>query len=93
MVDALGSVEVCVPTAINDSYSNLHLPAGRSRVNGQQALAFVRARHNIGTDASDLGRFTRQQEFMSAVVQGLRAASCSCGRTSSSVSLTRRQSR
>jgi LCP family protein required for cell wall assembly len=69
MVDALGSVEVCVPTAINDSYSNLHLPAGRSRVNGQQALAFVRARHNIGTDASDLGRITRQQAFMSAVVQ------------------------
>jgi len=70
MVDALGSVEVCVPTAINDSFSNLHLPTGRSRVNGQQALAFVRARHNIGTDASDLGRITRQQAFMSAVVQG-----------------------
>ena len=69
MVDALGSVEVCVPTAINDSYSNLHLPAGHSRVNGQQALAFVRARHNIGTDASDLGRISRQQAFMSAVVQ------------------------
>ena len=69
MVDALGFDEVCVPTAINDSYSNLHLPAGRSRVNGQQALAFVRARHNIGTDASDLGRITRHQAIMSAGVQ------------------------
>ena len=69
MVDALGSVEVCMPTAVNDSFSGLRLPAGRSRVNGQQALAFVRARHNIGNDASDLGRISRQQAFMSAVVQ------------------------
>jgi LCP family protein required for cell wall assembly len=69
MVEALGSVEVCVPTAVNDSFSNLHLPAGRSRVNGAQALAFVRVRHNIGNDASDLGRINRQQAFLSAMVQ------------------------
>jgi len=69
MVDALGSVEVCVPTAVNDSKSKLHLPAGRSRVTGAQALAFVRVRHNIGNDASDLGRINRQQAFLSAMVQ------------------------
>jgi len=69
MVDALGSVEVCVPAAVNDSYSQLHLPAGRSRVTGKQALAFVRARHNVGNDASDLGRINRQQAFLSAMVQ------------------------
>ena len=69
MVDALGSVEVCVPTAVDDPKSRLHLPAGRSRVTGAQALAFVRVRHNIGTDASDLGRINRQQAFLSAVVQ------------------------
>ena len=69
MVDALGSVEVCVPTPVNDSYSGLQLPAGRSEVNGKQALAFVRIRHNIGNDASDLGRISRQQAFLSAMVQ------------------------
>ena len=69
MVEALGSVEVCVPAAINDSFSGLHLPAGRSRVDGAQALAFVRARHNVGTDGSDLGRIARQQAFLSAMVQ------------------------
>lgn len=69
MVDALGSVEVCVPTAVNDSKSKLKLPAGRSRVTGSQALAFVRVRHNIGNDASDLGRINRQQAFLSAMVQ------------------------
>jgi LCP family protein required for cell wall assembly len=69
MVDALGSVEVCVSSAVDDAKSKLHLPAGRSRVTGAQALAFVRVRHNIGTDASDLGRINRQQAFLSAVVQ------------------------
>jgi LCP family protein required for cell wall assembly len=69
MVDALGSVEVCVPTAVNDVKSHLKLPAGRSRVTGSQALAFVRVRHNIGNDASDLGRINRQQAFLSAMVQ------------------------
>ena len=69
MVDALGSVEVCLPAAVDDSKSKLRLPAGRSRVTGKQALAFVRARQNIGNDASDLGRINRQQAFLSAVVQ------------------------
>ena len=69
MVDALGSVEVCVPTAVNDPKSHLNLPAGRSRVTGKEALAFVRVRHNIGNDASDLVRIDRQQAFLSSMVQ------------------------
>src|SRR5664279_2595295 len=69
MVDALGSVEVCLPTAVNDPMSHLKLPAGRSRITGEQALSFVRARHNIGNDASDLGRINRQQAFLSSMVQ------------------------
>ncbi|HEY8653210.1 MAG TPA: LCP family protein, partial [Dermatophilaceae bacterium] len=69
MVDALGSVEVCVPTAVKDPLSHLNLPAGRSRVSGKEALAFVRVRHNIGNDASDLGRIKRQQAFLSSMVQ------------------------
>ena len=69
MVDALGSVEVCMPEAVVDPQSQLNLPAGRSRVTGKEALAFVRVRHNIGNDASDLGRIDRQQAFLSSMVQ------------------------
>jgi len=69
MVDALGSVEVCVPKAIHDKESGLRLPAGRSKVSGKAALSFVRACHNIGNDASDLGRIDRQQAFLSSMVQ------------------------
>jgi LCP family protein required for cell wall assembly len=69
MVDALGSVEVCLPTAVNDPKSKLKLPAGRSKLKGAQALGFVRLRYNIGNDGSDLGRIDRQQAFLSAMVQ------------------------
>ena len=67
MVDALGSVEVCLPEAVKDPLSQLNLPAGRSRVTGQQALAFVRVRH-VG-NGSDIGRIDRQQAFLSSMVQ------------------------
>ncbi len=69
MVDALGSVEVCVPKAVNDPKSHLTLPAGRSRVSGKEALAFVRVRYNFGNNGSDLLRIDRQQAFLSSMVQ------------------------
>lgn len=68
MVDALGGVTVCTPVAINDRDAQLTLPAGRTKVNGKQALGYVRVRHGIG-DGSDLGRIDRQQAFLSSVIQ------------------------
>jgi LCP family protein required for cell wall assembly len=78
MVNALGGVTVCTRTAINDPVvydpttgrhkgSGLRLRAGRTKVNGATALAYVRARE---FDASaDIGRIQRQQRFMSALMQ------------------------
>ncbi len=68
MVDALGGVTVCTPEPINDKDSHLVLPAGRSKVNGKQALGYVRVRKTVG-DGSDLGRIDRQQAFLSSVIQ------------------------
>jgi LCP family protein required for cell wall assembly len=68
IVDALGSVEICLPHAVDDPQSKLDLPAGRQRVNGTEALAYVRTRHGLG-DGGDLGRVARQQAFISAVLQ------------------------
>ena len=67
MVDAAGGVKVCLPQAINDPASKLHLSAGVHHVNGAQALAFVRERH-IGL-GSDLQRIQRQQYFIAALAQ------------------------
>jgi LCP family protein required for cell wall assembly len=68
MVDTLGGVEVCVPQAIDDPYSNLHISAGKHLITGNEALAFVRTRHGVG-DGSDLGRIELQQEFFSSLIQ------------------------
>jgi LCP family protein required for cell wall assembly len=66
IVDALGGVEVCLPEAVVDPQSGLDLPAGRSTVRGDQALAFVRVRA-IGT-GSDIDRIDRQQAFISSLI-------------------------
>lgn len=67
IVEALGGVRVCLPEAVDDSFSGLDLPAGEQVVRGDQALAYVRVR-KIG-DGSDLGRIERQQAFLSSMVQ------------------------
>ncbi len=67
LVDALDGVDVCLPTAVKEPLSGINLPAGRSRVKGRQALAFVRQRH--GLPRGDLDRIARQQQFMGALMQ------------------------
>ncbi len=68
VVNALGGVDVCATEPIHDPKSGLRLPAGTSRVDGARGLAFVRARYSLG-DGSDLGRISRQQDFMAAMWQ------------------------
>ena len=68
VIDAIGGVEVCMPTAVDDPKSHLKLPAGKSVVSGAQALAFVRARKTLG-DGSDIGRIGRQQAFLSSAIR------------------------
>ncbi|MFB7597934.1 LCP family protein [Streptomyces sp. NPDC056160] len=67
LVDAIGGVTVTTDKDIHDSSSGLDLPAGTHRLDGTQALQFVRTRHGIG-DGSDLGRIGLQQQFMLALL-------------------------
>lgn len=71
IVNDVGGVPVCLPFAINNPQSRLHLAAGKHVVNGAQALAFVRLRENIG-EGSDTQRIQRQQYFLASVMQKLR---------------------
>jgi LCP family protein required for cell wall assembly len=68
MVDALGGVPVTLPRPVADRNSGLNLPAGEHRLDGRQALAYVRVRHGLG-DGSDLARIKRQQQFLAALVR------------------------
>ncbi len=73
MVDSLGGVEVCVPEpGYNDSYSHLHLSPGKHLLMWNEALAYVRTRHGVGTgteEGTDLARIQLQQAFISSIAQ------------------------
>jgi LCP family protein required for cell wall assembly len=78
IVNAIGGVNVWFPTAARDSFSGLNIAgAGCYRLNGDTALAYVRARHyqffdhghwNIEPE-SDLARIRRQQDFVRRVMR------------------------
>jgi len=67
ITDALGGVEVCLSAPAVEKQARIDLPAGRQRLDGTQALAFVRQRR--GLPGGDLGRIRRQQHFLSAVAR------------------------
>jgi LCP family protein required for cell wall assembly len=61
---AIGGVEVCLTKAQQEPDSGIDLPAGKSTIEGKQALAFVRQRK--GLPRGDLDRIVRQQYFLGA---------------------------
>ncbi|MFI7385893.1 LCP family protein [Streptomyces sp. NPDC049813] len=65
-VDELGGVEVCTAHPLQDAYTGLDLGAGTHRLDGGQALQYVRSRHTDG--AGDLGRMQRQQRFLASLI-------------------------
>jgi LCP family protein required for cell wall assembly len=67
VVNKIGGVQICLKTAIHDSYSGVNLSAGCHDLNGVQALAFVRDRHSFATE--DLQRIQDQRAFMSALLK------------------------
>jgi LCP family protein required for cell wall assembly len=70
LVDALGGVTVCPATPISDPLAGIDLPAGCQKLDGRDALGYVRSRD---TPRADLDRMVNQRQFMSAVLR--RAAS------------------
>jgi LCP family protein required for cell wall assembly len=70
IINDLGGVEVCLPIAVDNSLSGLHLSAGKHHIFGAQALAFWRTREDLG-EGSDLQRIQRDQFLMASLVQGI----------------------
>jgi LCP family protein required for cell wall assembly len=67
VVNALGGVNICLPFAVHDSYSGLHMSAGRHHVYGVTALEFVRDRHSFAL--SDLARVSDQQQLLASLLR------------------------
>ena len=72
--NAVGGVQVCVASPINDDYTELHLTRGEHTLKGATALKFLRTRHGVG-DGSDLTRISSQQVFLSSLVRKLKSTS------------------
>lgn len=70
LIDALGGVELYVPYDMKYQDDSQHLyidlKEGRQRLNGDQALQFIRFRHD---QYGDIGRIQRQQLLMRALVE------------------------
>lgn len=69
---AVGGVPVCVEKDVNDKDSKLNLKAGEHRLQGEQALAFVRTRHAFGNE-SDLDRIQTQQQFLGSMMREMKS--------------------
>ena len=68
MVDAIGGVDICVPTDMVDSYTGLDLKRGLVHMDGTTATQYARTRHATGTDGSDTMRTTRQQYLIKKII-------------------------
>jgi LCP family protein required for cell wall assembly len=65
ITDALGGVEVCLKEPVFEPLSGADFPAGRQKLDGPQALSFVRQRHDL--PRGDLDRVVRQQVVMASL--------------------------
>lgn len=72
MVDAVGGVEVCSTTPLEDyELGTVLANAGRQMVDGHTALNYVRARQVTTEFNGDYGRIKRQQLFLSSLLRSL----------------------
>lgn len=65
VVDALGGVTACPTAPINDPLAGIDLPAGCQKLDGRDALGYVRTRD---TPRADLDRMANQRQFLSALL-------------------------
>ncbi len=72
VVNAVGGVRMCLPSAIHDQASGLNLHAGCQVLTGGQALAWVRDRHSFTTQ--DLQREQDQRLFLAALLKKMTSA-------------------
>ncbi|MBS1905299.1 MAG: LCP family protein [Actinobacteria bacterium] len=70
ITNAIGGVQVCLATPMNDPYTGLDLSAGQHTIQGLQALQFLRTRHGL-VSGSDLARIGNQQQYLGSLARQL----------------------
>jgi LCP family protein required for cell wall assembly len=74
LTTAVDGVGVCLAHPVKDEKSHLDLPAGPAKIEGEQALAFVRTRYSWG-NRGDLDRIKVQQQFLGALFRKMKSDS------------------
>lgn len=72
LTDAVGGVDVCLNNAVYEPLSGADFPAGLQTLDGQNALSFVRQRHDL--PRGDLDRITRQQAYLASLANKILSA-------------------
>ncbi len=67
IVDAVGGVNITVENSFYDYWHQISFPAGTEKMNGERALAYVRARYVEGSEGGDFKRAERQQQILLAL--------------------------
>ncbi|HET6561119.1 MAG TPA: LCP family protein [Marmoricola sp.] len=65
LVDAVGGIEICPETAMNDPQAELKIPQGCQEVDGVTALGYARSRKT--QSLGDIDRARHQREVVSAI--------------------------
>ena len=73
VVNAVGGVRMCLPSAMVDPAAGLNLKAGCQTLDGAQALGYVRSRHLFANQ--DLQRVQDQRLFLRALLSKLTSTS------------------
>ncbi|MEU8898445.1 LCP family protein [Nocardia sp. NPDC048505] len=72
LTDAVGGVDVCLNAPVDEWMSGADFRAGEQRLDGAQALSFVRQRHNL--PRGDIDRIVRQQVFLAQLTTQMLSA-------------------
>lgn len=67
IIDAVGGVNITIPNTFFDYWHKIAFSAGTEKMDGERALAYVRARYIEGPEGGDFKRAARQQQVLLAL--------------------------
>lgn len=67
IVDEIGGVDIAIDNSFYDYWHKISFPAGTEKMNGERALAYVRARYIEGPEGGDFKRAERTQQVLLAI--------------------------
>lgn len=69
IVEAVGGVNIEIENGFTDYFHKIAFPTGTETMNGDRALAYVRARYVEGPEGGDFKRASRQQQVLVAMLR------------------------